>query len=75
VLALLEKTQGKAPDGEALLADLPLFAAARPASLMPAPHAPSPVEEALASINPDELTPKAALETLYRLKELVDNSK
>ncbi len=30
VLALLEKSEGKAPDGEALLGDLPLFAAARP---------------------------------------------
>lgn len=30
--------------------------------------APSPVEEALKTINPDELTPKAALETLYALK-------
>ena len=28
VLALLEKSEGKAPDGEALLGDLPLFAAA-----------------------------------------------
>ena len=28
VLALLEKSDGKAPDGEALLGDLPLFAAA-----------------------------------------------
>ncbi|HSR80391.1 MAG TPA: DNA mismatch repair protein MutS, partial [Hyphomicrobiaceae bacterium] len=70
VLTLLEKTQGKAPDGEALLADLPLFAAARAASPMPPTHPPSPLEEALASISPDELTPKAALEALYRLKEL-----
>jgi len=74
VLALLEKTQGKAADGEALLADLPLFAA-RPASAMPAAPPPSPVEEALAAISPDELTPKAALETLYRLKELAGTNK
>ena len=70
VLALLEKTQGKAPDGEALLADLPLFAAARGAPHTPTAGAPSPLEEALAAISPDELTPKAALEVLYRLKEL-----
>ena len=68
VLALLEKSEGKAPDGEALLGDLPLFAA-RPKSHIPA-AGPSPVEEALAAINPDELTPKAALEALYRLKDL-----
>jgi len=70
VLALLEKTQGKAPDAEALLADLPLFAAARVAPHTPTAGAPSPLEEALAAISPDELTPKAALEVLYRLKEL-----
>ena len=69
VLALLEKSEGKAPDGEALLGDLPLFAA-RPKSHVPAAAGPSPVEEALAAINPDELTPKAALEALYRLKDL-----
>jgi hypothetical protein len=28
------------------------------------------VEEALAALNPDELTPKEALEVLYRLKDL-----
>jgi hypothetical protein len=28
------------------------------------------VESALAAVNPDELTPKAALEALYRLKDL-----
>ena len=69
VLAILEKTQGKAPDGEALLTDLPLFAAARPKSHTPS-SGPSPFEEALATVNPDDLTPKAALEALYRLKEL-----
>jgi DNA mismatch repair protein MutS len=69
VLALLEKSEGKAPDGEALLGELPLFAA-RPKSHVPAAAGPSPLEEAVAAINPDELTPKAALEALYRLKEL-----
>jgi DNA mismatch repair protein MutS len=69
VLALLEKSEGKAPDGEALLTDLPLFAAARPKSRL-AVGAPSEAEEALAALNPDELTPKAALEALYRLKAL-----
>jgi DNA mismatch repair protein MutS len=80
VLKLLEKGGGKAPDAAALIEELPLFAAAMSAAsprgegqgeaeLPPAP-APSPVEEALAAINPDELTPKAALEALYRLKGL-----
>jgi DNA mismatch repair protein MutS len=75
VLTLLEKTQGKAPDGEALLADLPLFAAARVLSPMAPAPSPSPLEEALASLSPDELTPKAALEALYRLKELAGSNK
>ena len=70
VLALLEKSEGKARDGESLLTDLPLFAAARPKSSVPAAASPSPVDEALSAINPDELTPKAALEVLYRLKSL-----
>jgi DNA mismatch repair protein MutS len=73
VLALLEKSESKAADGEALLGDLPLFAAARPKSHAAASGGPSPVEEAMAALNPDELTPKAALEALYRLKELVRN--
>ena len=30
----------------------------------------SPALEALAAIDPDELTPKQALEALYRLKQL-----
>jgi DNA mismatch repair protein MutS len=76
VLKLLEKGDRKAPDGAALLEELPLFAAAMSAAPPwgggpeEGKPAPSPVEEALAAINPDELTPKEALEALYRLKEL-----
>ena len=78
VLKLLEKGDRKAPDGAALLEELPLFAAAMPAASARGagqgeaqPQAgPSPVEEALADMNPDELTPKDALDTLYRLKAL-----
>ena len=77
VLRLLEKTGGKPATGAALIEDLPLFAAAT-ASGQPgdarddaeARAGPSPVEAALAALNPDELTPKGALEALYRLKEL-----
>jgi DNA mismatch repair protein MutS len=84
VLALLEQGDGKAPDGAALIEELPLFAAA---GRIPSPHlreegqgegqqeaeadgGASPLVEALAALNPDDLTPKAALETLYQLKEL-----
>jgi DNA mismatch repair protein MutS len=74
VLKLLEKGDRKAPTGTALLEELPLFAAAVPAAGVQgkgqAEPGPSPVEEALAAINPDELSPKAALEALYRLKKL-----
>ena len=81
VLALLEKGDGKSPDGAALIEELPLFAAARPKPAAsaradaPAPNdpsatAPSPLEEALTALNPDDLTPKAALEALYRLRDL-----
>ncbi len=70
VLALLEKSDGKAGDRAALLHELPLFAAARPRSHIPAESDPSPAEEALAAVNPDELAPKAALEILYKLKDL-----
>jgi len=36
------------------------------------PHEPHPLADAIASINPDELTPRQALEILYRLKTLAD---
>jgi DNA mismatch repair protein MutS len=50
--------------------DLPLFAAAlRPAAAGPA-AGPSPAERLLAEANPDDLTPREALELLYRLKGL-----
>jgi DNA mismatch repair protein MutS len=86
VLKLLEKGNRKAPDGATLLDELPLFAAAVASPRLPTPRAdlghggdryerqphaaPSEAEEALAALNPDELTPKEALEALYRLKEL-----
>jgi DNA mismatch repair protein MutS len=78
VLKLLEKGNAKSPDATALLEDLPLFAAAAPSTRAggdglgegQAPAWPSPVEEALAALYPDELSPKEALEALYRLKEL-----
>lgn len=67
VLALLEK--GEQSSALARLADdLPLFAAARPKS--GAEARPSPLQEALALIDPDTLSPKEALEAVYRLKEL-----
>jgi DNA mismatch repair protein MutS len=59
-----------------LVDDLPLFAlASAQESLRQAPESlctptSSPVEKALADINPDDLSPKQAWEWLYKLKEL-----
>jgi DNA mismatch repair protein MutS len=44
---------------------LPLFAAATEPE-----HGPDPVATALGEIDPDSLTPREALEELYRLKRL-----
>jgi DNA mismatch repair protein MutS len=66
VLATLEKTeQGSALTR--LAEDLPLFAAAVP---RPAAPAPSPLDELLAALRPDELSPREALEMLYKIATL-----
>ena len=68
VLRILE--QGEQSGALAQLADdLPLFSAAPPPVV--SETAPSAVEEELADINPDELSPRDALEALYRLKGLL----
>ena len=74
VLQQLE--QGEAKGAPARLAeDLPLFAAMaapRPTGGPTAPAASSPVEAALAEIDPDALTPREALDLLYDLKRRLD---
>lgn len=64
--ALEEGREGHKP--LARIDDLPLFAHQPP---MPSatPVGPSAVETALAALNPDTLSPRAALEALYALKE------
>ena len=67
VLSALEQGEaGTKP--KALIDDLPLFSAAR----APAPQKPptSPAMEKLAQINPDELTPREALDLMYELRAL-----
>ena len=53
--------------------DLPLFAAARPSSAAPSATAadggPDPLRVALDALDPDSLTPREALDALYRLKQ------
>ena len=68
VLAALEKGEQSGAVSK-LADDLPLFAAApaRPASGAAKPIE-SEIEKALASINPDELSPRQALELLYDLR-------
>ena len=58
----------KEPGSPARLDDLPLFAVASPAP--PVFVAPSKLEKALEDIDPDALSPREALEALYRLKGL-----
>ncbi len=76
VLAILESGDQNAAIHR-LAEDLPLFSAAlkRPPPAAPAAPAaapgPSAVEEALAAIDPDALTPRQALEELYRLRGLI----
>ena len=69
VLHALE-TGERAGSAARLADDLPLFAAARPVSGSLRAE-PSAIEGELAKVNPDELSPKGALEILYRLKGLI----
>jgi DNA mismatch repair protein MutS len=78
VVARAETVLKKLEEGETgasssrIAEDLPLFAAMvqRPVAAPAQPAGPSPAEAALAGINPDELTPRQALDALYRLKGL-----
>jgi DNA mismatch repair protein MutS len=65
----MEKEGGPPGLMEAPIGDLPLFAAAPPA-----PERPDAGEEALAALtaaDPDLLTPREALDTLYRIRALL----
>lgn len=66
VLALLEEGDQKAGQAD-LAADLPLFAAPRPQSTAPA-RGPSEIDQLVADALPDEMSPRDALEFVYRLK-------
>ena len=71
ILDELEAADRQAPV-ERLVDDLPLFAAARPmaqAAAAAAESGPDPLHTALAAIDPDALSPREALDALYRLKD------
>ncbi len=71
VLEALERSESSGAVTR-LADDLPLFSAARPASGgRVGPPRTSPVEDALRAAEPDALSPKEALELLYRLKAML----
>ncbi len=72
VLAVLEKTDRRSDGAAPALDDLPLFAAARPTSPAARPAGSDPLREAIAALNPDDLSPREALEALYKLKNSAD---
>jgi DNA mismatch repair protein MutS len=70
--ALEERARGLDP----LAGEMPLFArAAPPPAPVPEPaggtEEPDPLRAALEDIDPDTLTPRAALEAVYRLKAML----
>ncbi|WP_454658842.1 DNA mismatch repair protein MutS [Bosea beijingensis] len=70
ILGELEKTEREKPVAS-LVDDLPLFAVPpRRAAPVVVEGEPDGLREALAGIDPDEMTPREALEALYRLKGL-----
>ncbi|MGB1683872.1 MAG: MutS-related protein, partial [Candidatus Puniceispirillaceae bacterium] len=72
ILKQLEAGQHGAADAADLIESLPLFdhAEAPKKSVLPAA-----IEAELAAIRPDDLTPRDAIELLYRLKAAYDDSR
>jgi DNA mismatch repair protein MutS len=69
ILRLLEASDRRTPV-ETLIADLPLFSHAAQQAAPAAQSLPNdPLREALAAIDPDALSPREALEALYKLRE------
>ncbi len=71
VLGTLEEAGGPT---DRLAEDLPLFTATPPPPARE-PQVPDLLADAVAGVNPDELTPKQALEFIYRFKELARDRK
>jgi DNA mismatch repair protein MutS len=65
---VLDRLESEAASHEDL-AELPLFALAAPAA--PAFSGPSEVETALAELDPDGMSPREAMDALYRLKGML----
>ncbi len=58
---------------EKLIDDLPLFSVSPTPAPRPTASGPSAMEEAMDEVNPDDLTPREALDVLYSLKGLRKN--
>ena len=69
VLSALERADGR-PKPTDLAGDLPLFQAAKGTKTLE-PDRASRLEQAIAALSPDAMTPKEALEALYRLRALL----
>jgi DNA mismatch repair protein MutS len=70
VLRRLEKGDRRNGSGQATLADLPLFAASHAEGEPKTATLPSPVEAVLDGVDADALSPREALELVYRLKDV-----
>jgi len=66
-----QRARASAGDGGTAQTELPLFVTAAPGLGASAPAAPDALREALAAIDPNELSPRAALEALYTLRRLL----
>ena len=72
VLSTLEREDRAAPKG---FDDLPLFAAPVRSTLLPQNSALDDFASALAALNPDEMSPREAMDALYALKAKLAGSK
>ncbi|MGC2409813.1 MAG: DNA mismatch repair protein MutS [Methyloceanibacter sp.] len=72
VLTELEKAEGR-PKPTDLAGDLPLFSAAKATHAQEIPPK-LPLEAAVEVLRPDAMTPREALDVLYRLKALLDRA-
>jgi len=72
ILTQLEAGQHGAADVADLIKNLPLFEHAQPPKKFGLPEV---VDAELAAIRPDDLTPRDAIELLYRLKAAYDESR
>ena len=70
VLALLEKSDGKKIARNDTLDELPLFAVTRIQGSTASLSGPSAVDKVVDELNPDDMSPRSALDALYRLKTL-----